>query len=65
MGKENSESADATIARDTNVFIADTFSAQNKNQLKDRSILFLELKNNKNTVEDFRAILKALSIPNA
>ena len=32
MGKGNPESADAIIARNTNVFVADTLSTQNKNQ---------------------------------
>lgn len=63
MGKGNPESADAVIARDTDIFIADTLSAQNKNQLKALGIEFLELKNNKNCVRDFKAILKRLDVP--
>lgn len=64
MGKGNPESADAVIARDTNIFIADTLSLQNKNQLKSLDIEFLELKNNKNSVADFKKILRKLKIPN-
>lgn len=63
MGKGNPESADAVIARDTNIFIADTLSLQNKNQLKSLNIEFLELKNNKNSIADFKKILQKLEIP--
>lgn len=63
MGKGNPESADAVIARDTNIFIADTLSLQNKNQLKHLNIEFLELKNNKNILQDFMKILDKLQIP--
>lgn len=63
MGKGNPESADAVIARDTNIFIADTLSLQNKNQLKSLNIEFLELKNNQNSLEDFKSILARLEIP--
>ncbi|MGX3097635.1 CfrBI family restriction endonuclease [Helicobacter sp. 23-1046] len=63
MGKGNPESADVAIARDTNIFIADTLSTQNKNQLKSLNIEFLELKNNKNSLADFKKILERLEIP--
>ncbi|MDD6055066.1 MAG: CfrBI family restriction endonuclease [Helicobacteraceae bacterium] len=63
MGKGNPESADAVIARDTHIFIADTLSAQNKNQLKSLGIEFLELKNNANCINDFKVLLKKLRIP--
>lgn len=63
MGKGNPESADAVIARDTNIFIADTLSTQNKNQLKALNIEFLELKNNPNSLLNFSQILKRLDIP--
>jgi len=62
MGKGNPESADAVIARDSNIFVADTLSLQNKNQLKVRGVEFLELKNNGFILEDFRAILKRLDV---
>ena len=42
MGKGNPESADAVIARDTNIFIADTLSEQNKNQLSYLGVEYLE-----------------------
>lgn len=63
MGKGNPESADAVIARDTNIFIADTLSLQNKNQLKSLNIEFLELKNNQDSIADFKKILQRLEIP--
>ena len=63
MGKGNPESADAVIARDTNNFVADTLSLQNKNQLKSLNIEFLELKNNQNAIADFKKILQKLEIP--
>ena len=63
MGRGNPESADAVIARDTNIFVADTLSLQNRNQLTSLNIEFLELKNNKNIKEDFKKILKKLDIP--
>ncbi|MDL0089456.1 CfrBI family restriction endonuclease [Campylobacter gastrosuis] len=63
MGKGNPESADAVIARDTDIFVADTLSEQNKTQLKSLNIEFLELKNNKNQIDDFCKILHNLDIP--
>ena len=65
MGKGNPESADAVIARDTNIFIADTLSEQNKNQLSYLGVEYLELKNNKNIKEDFKKILDKFLIPNS
>ncbi len=62
MGKGNPESADAVIARNTDIFIADTLSLQNKHQLKSLNIEYLELKNNNNCIEDFKNILKKLEI---
>ena len=38
MGKGNPESADVVIARDSNIFIADTLSKQNKAQLNSLGI---------------------------
>ncbi|PAF44900.1 CfrBI family restriction endonuclease [Helicobacter sp. 11S02629-2] len=63
MGRGNPESADAVIARDSHIFIADTLSLQNKNQLKSLGIEFLELKNNANCLSDFKNILLRLDIP--
>ena len=65
MGKGNPESADAVIARNTDIFIADTLSLQNKHQLKSLNIEYLELKNNNNCIEDFKNILKKLEIPHS
>ena len=64
MGKGNPESADATIARDSNIFVADTLSQQNCNQLKERGIEYLILKDNNNILNDFITILNKLNIPN-
>lgn len=63
MGKGNPESADATIARDSDIFIADTLSVQNCNQLKSRGVDYLILKNNDNVLTDFKAILRNRDIP--
>lgn len=63
MGKGNPESADATIARDTHIFVADTLSQQNKNQLTSLGIYYLELKNNLTSLHTFKYILDKLNIP--
>ena len=63
MGRGNPESADAVIARDSQIFIADTLSEQNKNQLLALGIKYLELKNNKNIIANFKSILDELNIP--
>ena len=67
MGRGNPESADACIARDTNLFVADTLSEQNKNQLTSLGIQWLELKNQSKeaTIIKFRTILKALNVPHS
>ena len=63
MGKGNPESADATIARDSDIFIADTLSEQNCAQLRARGIEYLILRDNKNSFDDFVKILRKLDIP--
>ena len=63
MGKGNPKSADVIFARETNIFIADTLSEQNKKQLENEKIKYLEMKNNKNCVDDFKKILEELNIP--
>ncbi len=63
MGKGNPESADATIARDSNIFIADTLSEQNCAQLSSRGVEYLVLRNNKSSINDFVKILDKLNIP--
>ena len=59
----NPESADATIARDSDIFIADTLSEQNCNQLAARGVEYLILKENTDCINDFKQILKRLDIP--
>lgn len=63
MGKGNPESADVIFARDTKLFIADTLSEQNKNQFKANNVLFIEMKNNRNILVDFKNALNELNIP--
>lgn len=65
MGKGNPEAADVIHARDTNIFIADTLSEQNKNQFKENNIDFLELKEHSKDeiLSNFKDILKKLDIP--
>jgi len=62
MGKGNPESADATIARDSDVFIADKLSETNKNQLNSRKTEWVELRS-KNGYERFFDVLKKLDVP--
>ncbi len=61
MGKGNR--ADATIARDSDIFIADMLSEQNCAQLSSRNIHYLVLKNNENSINNFIKILDDLDIP--
>ena len=63
MGRGNPESADAVIARDSDILIADTLSVQNKNQLNQLGIYFVELRDNKNVLQDFAKILQQIGIP--
>ncbi len=63
MGRGNPESADATIARDTDIFIADTLSEQNCAQLTARGIEYIALRDNNNILDDFTNILRKLNIP--
>ena len=44
MGKGNPESADAVIARDSKVFVADKLSDLNKEQLDERGVEWVELR---------------------
>ena len=66
MGKGNPESADTVIARDSNIFVADTLSEQNKNQLNSLNVKWLELKNHtkEEIVNNFYKILNDLQIEN-
>jgi hypothetical protein len=62
MGKGNPESADAIIARDSNVFVADTLSQQNKNQCDQLGVNWVALRD-KNGYKKFGEILHKLHIP--
>ena len=61
MGRGNPESADAIIARDTNVFVADTLSQQNKNQCDQLGINWVALRD-KDGYKRFGLTLKRLEI---
>jgi hypothetical protein len=62
MGKGNPESADAVIARDSKVFIADKLSDLNKKQLTKLNIEWVELRNSEG-LKRFTTVLKNLGIP--
>ena len=62
MGRGNPESADAVIARATNVFVADKLSDQNKNQLDSLGINWVELRAD-NGFRRFKKALEKLGIP--
>lgn len=62
MGKGNPESADAVIARDSGVFIADKLSDLNKKQLTTLGIEWVELRNS-DGFKRFTTVLKNLGIP--
>ncbi|TAH20276.1 MAG: CfrBI family restriction endonuclease [Cytophagales bacterium] len=62
MGAGNSESADGVIARDSSVFIADTLSVQNKTQLDDLGVHWVELRS-ENGYQRFEKVLQDLGIP--
>ena len=62
MGSGNPESADAVIARATNVFVADKLSIQNKNQLESLKINWIEMRS-ENGWKRFKIALENLGIP--
>jgi trans-2-enoyl-CoA reductase len=62
MGKGNPESADAIIARDTNVFVADTLSQQNKNQCDQLCVNWIALRDI-DGYKRFGLALEKLNIP--
>jgi hypothetical protein len=62
MGKGNPESADAVIARDSAIFVADKLSDTNKAQLDSLKVNWVELRGN-NGYKRFRNLLENLSIP--
>lgn len=62
MGRGNPESADAVIARDSSVFVADKLSDTNKKQLDKLGIKWVELRNSEG-FKKFEEILKYFKIP--
>lgn len=62
MGRGNPESADAVIARDSRVFIADKLSETNKKQLDSLGIEWVELRSN-GGFQRFKIVLNNLKIP--
>jgi len=62
MGKGNPESADAVVARGSKVFVADTMSKKNKEQMDNRDVEWVELR-----AEDgwkrFGLVLENLGVP--
>lgn len=62
MGRGNPESADAVIARDSKVFVADKLSDTNKKQLNSLKVEWVELRSD-GGFERFDTVLKNLKIP--
>ena len=62
MGKGNPESADAVIARDSKVFVADKLSKTNKHQLDRLGVEWVELRA-VNGFQRFQTVLENLTIP--
>lgn len=62
MGRGNPESADAVIARDSKVFVADKLSDTNKKQLNSRKVEWVELRSD-GGFKRFETILDHLKIP--
>jgi len=62
MGIGNPESADAVIARDSKVFVADKLSDTNKKQLDSRNVEWVELRS-EGGYKKFKNVLNHLKIP--
>jgi hypothetical protein len=62
LGKGNPESADAPLAREVQVFIADTISDTMKSELDSRGVLWMELRGAQDW-QKFAEILDKLGIP--
>lgn len=62
MGKGNPESADAVIARDSKIFVADKLSDTNKKQLNSLKVEWVELRDH-NGYKRFKKVLENLNIP--
>lgn len=63
MGRGNPESADVIIARESNIFVADTLSEQNCSQLSELGVEYVIMKDNDHNLDDFISILDKLDIP--
>jgi len=64
MGRGNPESADAVIARESKVFIADKLSETNKRQLDSLKVNWVELRSD-NGYKRFKKVLENLKIPHS
>ena len=64
MGRGNPESADAVIARDSKVFVADKLSDTNKKQLNSRKVEWVELRSD-GGFKRFEIVLDSLNISHA
>lgn len=64
MGRGNPESADAVIARDSKVFVADKLSDTNKKQLNSLNVEWVELRSD-GGFERFDIVLENLKIPHS
>ena len=62
MGRGNPESADAVIARDSSIFIADKLSETNKKQLDSLNVQWVELRNI-DGFQKFKKVLEYFKIP--
>jgi len=62
MGRGNPEGADAAIARDSHVFVADTLSDTNKKQLNSMGVEWVELRSERG-FRRFKTVLENLQIP--
>ncbi|MEW6607958.1 MAG: CfrBI family restriction endonuclease, partial [bacterium] len=62
MGRGNPESADAVIARESKIFVADKLSETNKRQLDSLGVEWVELRS-ENGYKRFSKVLKHLNIP--
>lgn len=62
MGKGNPESADAVIARGTDIFVADTLSETNRRQLDDLDVNWIELRSDIG-FRKFKSVLEKCKVP--
>ncbi len=62
MGQGNPESADAIIARSSDIFVADTLSEQNKNQCEQLGICWVACRD-KDGFRRFKLVLEKFDIP--